>query len=150
MPKKKRRNKSDKIEIRLYQCATRPLAGHRFIAIIPEVRRIFRTIQKRTKRKPYVRSAYFGKNKIFFDFFWQHMQEKLPSDRARRLIYFPCAIELLRNSRYDPETFIDSRYPNVIKHRFKGVTPDGKQFGVVVHEDRKTDKKQLLTMYALH
>ncbi len=147
---KRRKKKQAKPEIKAYRCKTAPLSGHRFVDIMPQARRVFRTLQKQTKRRPYVRSEYFHKDKIFFDFFWQHMQQKLPSDRARRLIYFPCALEVLRNSRHDPETYIDIRSPGIIKHRFVGITPGGQRFGVVIHEDRKTNKKQLLTIYALH
>lgn len=111
---------------------------------------MWRTLQKRTKRRPYVRSIYFHKDKIFFDFFWQHLQQKSVVDRARRLKYLPCALEVLRRSRYDPVTFIDIRQPGIIKHEFVGVAPDEVRFSVIVQQDRGTDKKQLLSLYPSH
>lgn len=137
-------------QLQSYRCKTAVLKGSRFLDIMPQARQIFRTLQKQTKRRPHVRSAYFNKDKIFFDYFWQHLQRKLPSDRGRRLLYFPCALEVLHKSRHDPLTFVDSRYPNIIKHRFDGLTKNGQHFAVVIHQDRKTGKKQLLSIYPVH
>lgn len=130
-----------------YRCRANPIGRSRFVGIIPQARAMFRTLQKQTKRRPYVRSTYFSKDKVFFDFFWQHMEQKLPSDRARRLKYFPCALELMRKARNDPVTYIDPTQPNGILHRFLGKTSDGRLFWVLVREDRRTDKKQLLTIF---
>ena len=143
------KKKIGKQVIKIYHCKTAPLSGHRFADIIPQSRRIFRTLQKQTKRRPYVRSSYFHKDKIFFDFFWEHMKNKSIIDRTRRLKYLPCALELLRNSRHDPITFIDVGQPNIIKHEFAGMTKNGPRFTVIVQENRKTDKKQLLSLYPL-
>lgn len=145
MPKKRK-----KPNIRAYQCKAKPISGRRFVDVIPQARKLLRTVQKKTKRRAYIRSAYFHKDKIFFDFFWQHMLAKSAVDRARRLKYLPCALELLRSSRCDPLSFIDEYQPGIIKHEFKGRSPDGMNFSVIVQEDRKTNKKQLLTLYPAH
>lgn len=149
MAKRKPRKQGGK-EIKAYRCKTASLTGHRFVDIMPQARRVFRTLQKQTKRRPYVRSPYFYKDKIFFDFFWQHMQQKSVIDRARRLKYLPCTLELMRNSRHDPVSFIDVNQPGIIKHEFLGTAPNGVRFAVIVQEDRKTDKKQLLSLYPSH
>lgn len=141
------RKKRKKATIRAYQCKTKSLSGHRFVDIIPQARKLLRALQKQTKRRSYVRSTYFHKDKIFFDFFWQHMQGKSVVDRARRLKYLSCALELLQKSRIDPITFMDENHPGVIKHEFRGNAPDGTIFSVIVQEDRKTNRKQLLTLY---
>lgn len=143
----KRRKRTNEQDIRPYHCKTKPLVGHRFVEIMPRARGVFRALQKQTKRRPYVRSTYFHRDKIFFDFFWQHLQQKSVVDRARRLKYLPCALEVLRKSRHDPVTFVDIRRPGIIKHEFVGVAPDGMRFSVVVQQDRGTDKKQLLSLY---
>lgn len=132
---------------RLFSCKTQPLKGHRFVEIMPQARQAFRALQRKTKRRPHVRSAYFNKDKIFFDFFWHHMQRKSVVDRARRLKYFPCALEVLRQSRQDPGTFVDKYQPNVIKHEFQGKAPDGMTFSIIVQQDRKKGEKQLLSIY---
>lgn len=142
--------KKQQHEITTYRCKAAPLRGHRFVDIMPQVRKEFRTLQKRTKRRPHVRSDYFKKNKIFFDYFWQHMQRKSVVDRARRLKYFPCALEVLRKSRHNPTTFVDINQPDIIKHEFVAIAPDGVRFSVIIQEDRKTDKKQLLSLYPSH
>lgn len=142
--------KRKKVKVRAYQCKAKPFSGHRFVDIIPQARKLLRTLQKQTKRRVYIRAVYFHKDKIFFDFFWQHMQTKSAVDRARRLKYLPCALELLRNSRCDPISFMDEYQSGIIKHEFKGNSPDGMNFSVIVQEDRKTNKKQLLTLYPAH
>lgn len=136
-----------KTSLRAYQCKTKPLPGHRFTDIIPQARRLFRSLQKQTKRRPYIRSAYFNKDKIFFDFFWQHMQQKAVIDRARRLRYFPCALELLRSTRHDPITFMDPTQPNKFVHRFLGEASGNQKFWALIKEDRKSNKKQLLSLF---
>jgi hypothetical protein len=91
----------------MYQCRCKPFAGHRYAEIMPQARKLFRTIQRRTKRRPYVRAAYFKKDKVFFDYFWIHLNQKSVHDRARRLKYFPCALELIAKSTVEPLTFIE-------------------------------------------
>ncbi len=134
---------------RLFHCQSSPLTGHKYADIMPQARRMFRIIQKHTKRRPYVRSAYFKKDKIFFDYFWIHLNQKHAHDRARRLRFFPCAIELLRNSRQAPKTFFEAYDKDSIRHQFIGVTNDGTTFSVVVKQDRSSGKKQLLSVFPM-
>lgn len=143
--KKKRRDSAP--QPIAFRCTVLLLPGHRFAEIMPQARTFFRAIQKRTKRRAYVRSAYFQKEKIFFDYFWEHLQRKSLPDRARRLRYLPCALELIRQTRHDPITFIDPRQPQLIKHRFLGITPSDGHFSVIILQDRKSGKKQLLSCY---
>lgn len=116
---------------------------------MPQVRRRFRTLEKRTKRRPYIRSAYFQKEKVFFDYFWQHLQRKALPDRARRLRFFPCAIELVRKSRLEPQTYLSAGTPIMIQHVFFGETTEHQHFAVVVSHDKRRGTKQLLTCYPL-
>lgn len=130
-----------------YRCKTKPFGGTQYVQIAPQARVAFKVHQKRTKRRPYIRSVYFNKEKIFFDFFWQHMSQKSLPDRARRLKYFSCALELLRECHHDPETFIDSAQSHIIRHRFVGIAPDGVEFFVQVKEDKRTNRKQLISIF---
>ncbi|NOS67637.1 MAG: hypothetical protein HOO67_04715 [Candidatus Peribacteraceae bacterium] len=116
---------------------------------MPKVRREFRLLQKQTKRRPYVRSAFFGKEKIFFDYFWIHLNQKDAHDRARRLKYFPCAIELLRLCRQAPQTFIKTAELHIIRHQFIGLASDGSKFAVVIKEERPSGKKNLLSLFPI-
>jgi len=63
---------------------------------------VFNQIKKKTKRKPYIRSAYFNKQKIFFDYFWMHLFQKNPKERIKRLKYFEASIDLIKNSKNHP------------------------------------------------
>jgi len=45
---------------------------------------------------------------------------------------------------------VEGKTPGVIKHRFDGLTPNNQRFAVIIHQDRKTGKKQLLTIYPVY
>jgi len=110
---------------------------------------VFNRIKRRTKRRPYIRSAYFNKQKIFFDYFWKHLFEKNFKIRTRRLKYFPCAIDLIKNSRIAPTSKenIDNR--NEILHRFMGQTTNKEIFFVQIKEDKKSSKKYFMSCFPL-
>ena len=75
-----------------YQTKSNKLAGTDYKEVYKNAMFIFRKIESATKRKPYVRSAYFRENKkkqkIFFDYFWVHLSQKGPKERVKRLQYF--------------------------------------------------------------
>lgn len=134
---------------RLFRCRSRPLTGHKYADIMPQIRQIFRALQRQTKRRTYVRSAFFKKDKIFFDYFWIHINQKLKHDRTRRLRFFACALELLRVSKNPPRTFIKKELPNVIYHEFLGQARDGSRFAVIIKQHRDSGKKYLLSLFPL-
>lgn len=134
---------------KIFRCTSLPLSGHRYGDIMPQARRLFREIQKKTKRRPYIRSAYFRKDKIFFDYFWVHMNQKSAIDRARRLRYLPCALELMKESRNAPKTFVKITEPGIIHDQFIGIAGDGSAFSVVIKQERATGKKYLLSIFPL-
>ncbi len=136
-------------EARVFHCHSSPLSGHKYVDIMPQTRRIFRSLQKQTKRRPYIRSSYFKKDKIFFDYFWIHLNQKHAHERARRLKYFPCALELLRVSRLPPTTFVNIDIPGAIHHRFIGSAPDKSQFAVIIKQDCSSGRKFLLSLFPL-
>lgn len=55
--------------------------------------KMFHQIEKTTRRKPYIRSLYFKKDKVFLDLFWAHLKDKPPKERFERLKYFGAAVE---------------------------------------------------------
>lgn len=145
----KRQTKRSRKEIAgIYRCTTKPLVGHRYTEIMSQARRIFRRIQKQTKRRPYIRSAYFMKDKIFFDYFWMHLNEKQWPDRMRRLKYFPCALELLRSSTIAPITSFKTQTPGFLYHEFTGNCGEFR-FTVVIKQDRSSGKKYLLSIFPI-
>lgn len=134
-------------ELQPFTCQKPPLPGHRYVEVVPQARKLLRELEKRTKRRPYVRSAYFRKEKIFFDYFWDHVRQKLPSDQARRLKFLPCALELLQKSHHDPLTFQEPDRPDLLLHRFAGKTRDGRLFYVQVREEKRGSTKQCLSVF---
>lgn len=143
---KRSQNKRLQKVVGMYSCKTKAFWGHRYSDIMPQSRKVFRALQKKTKRQPYVRSMFFKKDKVFFDYFWTHLNEKSVHDRARRLKYLPCVLELLRISTCQPETFIKPQ-SNAIYHQFEGKTEDDILFSVIVKQDRASGKKYLLSIF---
>ena len=131
----------------IHHCRVPPFSCNRYKDMMQQARKLFRTLQRRTKRRPYVRSAYFRKDKVFFEYFWVHLNQKSLPDRARRLKYLPCAIELIRTSMQSPTTFVNRDEPNAIHHQFKGVTSEKLRFFVIVKQDRASGKKHLLSIF---
>ena len=110
---------------------------------------VFKEIKSKTKRRPYIRSAYFNKEKIFFDYFWNHLLGKSFKERVRRLKFFPCAIDLIKNSKIAPtsEENVDNR--KEILHRFLGQTRNKEIFFVQIKENKKTGKKYFMSRFPL-
>lgn len=108
----------------------------------------YKEITRKTKRRPYVRSACFDKEKIFLGLFWHHLHEKTNiRDKTRRLKYFPCAIELMQNSKVKPTTQISKEEPTVYLHRFADITPDNDSFFLQIKENIKSKQKWLISVF---
>ena len=123
--------------MKVYQTKVSPLPGSEYREVHSKALAIYRQIKKKTKRRPYVRSAYFRKDKIFLDYFWQHIWQKNWRDRVRRLKYYPCALDLLKNSRMEPISKQNPNKSGEILHRFAGVTRNKELFFIQVKEDKK-------------
>ena len=130
-----------------YQTKTEKLAGTSYPEVWKKVKVIYAEIKKKTKRKIYMRSAYFDKQKIFFDFFWIHLAQKSPKQRRIRLKFFPCAIDLIRHSRNKPVSKINPNKSTEILHRFVGLTKDRELFFVQIKENIRTDRKYLMSIF---
>lgn len=130
-----------------YRTKVRPISGTDYHEVYHRARSVYQNIKAKTKRRPYVRSVYFKKSKIFLDYFWEHLHQKNWRDRLQRLKFYPIAIDLIKNSRYEPESKQNPNRPNEIMHRFAGMTSDKKKFFVQIKEDKRTDKKVLLSVF---
>lgn len=64
-----------------YKTKARRVSGTRYRDVYDEAFSLYEAIRKRTKRRPYIRSVYFRKQKIFVDLFWQHLHDKNWRDR---------------------------------------------------------------------
>lgn len=133
-----------------YQTKTSKLTGTNFRQVHQKVLHIYDAIKKRTKRRVYIRSAYFRKGKVFLGLFWEHLYEKKHyKDQVRRMKYFPCAIELIRHSKIHPESKENPNRREEILHRFAGVTKDGDIFFVQVKENKRNNQKYFMSVFPL-
>lgn len=133
--------------VAVYQTRADKLPGTNYREVYKKAQALFAPIRRRTKRKPYIRSAYFGKDKIFFDYLWTHLRQKHPLERARRLKYFVCALDLIQFSYHHPDTRQSSEKKSVLLHRFGGVTRSGDRFYVQIQEHKPTGTKQLMSVF---
>lgn len=73
--------------MRIYQTKAGKLTGTDFHQVYKKAFGLYEQIRRRTKRRAYLRSAYFKKDKIFLVLFWQHLWDKHKwQDRMRRLM----------------------------------------------------------------
>ena len=104
-------------------------------------------IKKKTKRRPYVRSEFFKKDKIFLEAYWQHLHQKAWKDRYRRVRFFPCGLELVQNTRVSPVSKENPFDRSQILHRFTGITPEKELFRVQIKEEKDTKNKWLMSIF---
>lgn len=130
-----------------FQAKSFLLPGTNYKEIYKSVIKIYSGIEKRTKRKPYLRSAYFHKQKIFFDYFWPHLLQKPFPERVRRLKFFLAAIELIKENRNHPLTVQNPSKKTEVLHRFAGISKDKKFFFVQIKENKRTGRKQLMSIF---
>ena len=123
------------------------LNGKIYLDLVRDAREIYNQIVRRTKRNPYVRSKYFKNSKVFLNVFWNHLAQKNPSDRKRRLRFFPCAIDLLRNTTYEPDMVLNPNKTSEILYRFHGKSADGASFTVQVKRDNRSDNKFFMSVF---
>ncbi|HLC43949.1 MAG TPA: hypothetical protein VJK08_02385 [Patescibacteria group bacterium] len=136
-------------KMNLYKTKKGKIAGTSFSEVCKDARRIYNLVRARTKRTPYVRSKYFRGEKIFITLFWSHLFEKSDRDRVRRLRYFECALDLIRNSAVDPESRENFKQRNEILHRFNGITDKQEKFVVQIKENKRSKRKDLISIYPL-
>jgi len=115
--------------------------------VIKRAQEYFKALMHKTKRQPYIRSAYFEKKKIFFTYFWKHLYQKPPRERKIRVMFLPCAIELIKNCRNAPESMINTSKEVEIFHRFTGITKGREIFFVQIKENIKTDRKEFMSVF---
>lgn len=124
-----------------YKTKAERLTGTHWRQVSKRALAFYDSIRKRTKRRPYVRSAFFSGEKVFLDLFWHHLHEKKNiGDKTRRLKYFVCAIELIQHSRIQPSTKMNPNRKSETLYRFAGITPNKHVFHVQIKKDKKGEK----------
>jgi hypothetical protein len=112
--------------------------------VMQAARSEYRRIQRLTpRRRPYIRSAYFDRDKVFIDPFWQHLGQKRLGDQVRRARLFKCAVDLISHSQLAPDTIYDGGE----LHRFYGQTKDGFGFRVQIKQISKTGRKDFMSVF---
>jgi hypothetical protein len=138
------------VNIKFYKTEKKRFAGTSYGEVYTKAKFIYKTYSSKTKRRPYIRSRFFKKEKIFLDLFWIHLSEKNQGDRLRRLRLYACGIDLIKNSRIVPLSQRNTERPSEILHRFYGVDFDGEQFIVQIKEHIKTREKNFMSVLPLH
>lgn len=136
--------------MKAYQTKAPIIAGTSYSEVHKNAFAHFLRVKAVSKRKPYIRSVYFGKEKIFLQFFWEHLFQKSLPERVRRLKYFACALDLLMHSRMPPVTKVHPSKNHELLHRFCGMTKTGDIFFVQVKEDRRKGQKWLMSVFPLN
>ncbi|MBM3256345.1 MAG: hypothetical protein FJZ04_02660 [Candidatus Moranbacteria bacterium] len=132
----------------VYKTKAVRLPGKDFRIIYKKAYDFYKELKRKTKRRPYVRSAYFKKEKIFLELFWHHLNDKKNlRDKKRRVRYFPCAIELIIRSKFRPISKENPNKRSEILHRFAGITPEKNMFFVQIKEDKKSGNKWLISVF---
>lgn len=131
----------------LYQSQLGRLTGSNYYEIQQHALVLFHHIKHQTKRRPYIRSLYFNKQKVFFDYFWQHLAQKSFKERKRRLQFFACAIDLMQHTNHAPVSFDNPMQLHEVLHRFSGRSKDQQIFYVQIKENKKTNQKYFMSVF---
>lgn len=134
--------------MQVYKSKYGKLPGTSYAELIRFARQEYHAIQKQTPRRvPYVRSRYFTKDKVFLNTFWEHLKQKRLIEQTNRLKYYKCALDLLRNTSYTPESVFEKNNKGVLLHRFTGQTAEGAYFYVQVKDNRRTGRKEFMSVF---
>lgn len=138
-------SKNNKITI--YQCQIGKIKGSSYEDVNKRAQMIFSLIQSGGKRKAYLKSPYFKHEKVFFDYFWEHIRQKPIKERIRRLKFFAAAIDLIGNCNNKPEITNNPSKKREILYRFKAVNRDKEIFYVQIKKNIKTNSKQFMSVF---
>jgi hypothetical protein len=133
-----------------YKTKLSKITGSSDTEVFKKARKLFDQIEKRTKRKPYLISPYFKKQKVFFDFFWFHLNQKSKREKVVRLRLLPLAIDLISNSRNKPTSKPNPNKKSEILHRFAGLIGRNEQFYVQIKEDTKKKKLYFMSVFPMN
>lgn len=129
-----------------FQTKSGLLPGTSYKEIYKNSQKLFAQIKGKSKRKPYIRSIFFDKRKVFFDYFWEHLMQKRQIDRRRRLKFLSPTLELVKNTRIKPTSKPNPNKKSEILHRFYGQTSGGEKFYVQIKEHKPSKTLQLMSI----
>jgi hypothetical protein len=132
----------------VYKTKYGKIAGSSHAEVLRLARYEYHKAQKRTpRRQAHIRSSYFKKDKIFINQFWDHLSQKHPRDQLRRLKFYLCALDLIRNTNLAPDTIFSKDDLGTLLHRFHGITKDGERFSVQIKQNKRTDRKDFISVF---
>lgn len=132
-------------EMKGYRCRQGVVGGKDYAEIVRKARHIYHDIARQTKREPFIRSAYFDKDKVFLNSFWTHLNTKRQNDRKRRLRFYACALELIQNTRIKPEIVHETM--SELIYRFSGLTASEESFIVQIRQETKNGRKYFTSVF---
>jgi hypothetical protein len=65
----------------------------------------------------------------------------------KRLKLYSAAIDLMRNSRCEPETIFSEDNLSILLHRFYGITKDGTEYCVQVKQNKRSGRKDFMLVF---
>lgn len=130
-----------------FSVKSKQLSGSNYTEVKKSAERLFTNLKRKSKRTPYIRSAYFNKEKIFLNYFWDHLKQKSLKEKTKRLKLFPCAIELIKNSRNEPKVTINRNKKSEMLYRFTGKLSNQQIFYVQIKKNIKSNKKYLMSFF---
>ena len=133
--------------INAYHTQISKLNGTDYGEVLRKAHTIYNRIASKTKRKPYVRSVYFKKEKVFLDYFWQHLQQTNRRDSLRRIRFYACALDLVMNSHAQPLIEQNRNKPSEMLYRFAGVTKEKDVFFVQIKENIHKKNKYFISVF---
>lgn len=133
--------------MKVYRSKLVKIPGRSYIDVERKARQLHNKYARTTKRNPYIKSVYFGRDKIFINLYWTHLNQKSRVDRKRRLKFYAAAIDLLQYTRFDP---LERPNPNAKQetvYRFAGMTANNELFYVHVKRDDRTGNKHFISAF---
>lgn len=132
-----------------YLTKAQKIFGTSFKDVEHRARFEFNKIKSQSRRTPYVKSKYFNNEKIFITLFWSHLFEKHEKERTKRLKFFICALDTVKNSKIVPTHFDNPLNKKETLYRFYGKTKNGEIFITQIKENKKSGKKYLMSCFPL-
>ena len=123
-----------------YETKEKIISGTSYAEIYKEANLIYKHIESKSKRKPYIRSKYFNNEKVFLDYFWEHIRSKSFRDRTRRLKYYLCALDLIKYSQIKPTIAINPMKKSETLYRFTGMTKLKNIYYVQIKANKRNQK----------
>lgn len=132
---------------KLYKSNKNKISGTSFSEVRKQADKIFNLIRSKSKRTPYIRSKYFKSDKVFLNLFWAHIFDKNEGDRVRRLKFYDCVLDLIKNSTCNPNTYDNFYKKDELLHKFEGITKNNEKFIVQIKENKRSKRKYFISVY---